>query len=37
MLPNAPLVRLSLYRWLHNPNYVAVVAEGLALPLVHTV
>ena len=24
------------YRWLHHPNYVAVVAEGFALPLVHT-
>ena len=24
------------YRLLHHPNYVAVVAEGFALPLVHT-
>lgn len=24
------------YRFLHHPNYVAVVAEGFALPLVHT-
>ena len=24
------------YRWLRHPNYVAVVVEGLALPLVHT-
>jgi methyltransferase len=24
------------YRWLHHPNYVAVVLEGIALPLVHT-
>ena len=23
------------YRWLSHPNYVAVVAEGVALPLVH--
>ncbi|WP_454561039.1 isoprenylcysteine carboxyl methyltransferase family protein [Mycobacterium haemophilum] len=36
VLPDAPLVRLGPYRWLHHPNYVAVVAEGLALPLVHT-
>ncbi|HTY31262.1 isoprenylcysteine carboxyl methyltransferase family protein [Mycobacterium sp.] len=36
VLPNAPLVREGPYRWLHHPNYVAVVAEGLALPLVHT-
>jgi methyltransferase len=36
VLPSAPLVRRGPYRWLHHPNYVAVVAEGLALPLVHT-
>jgi methyltransferase len=36
VLPDAPLVREGPYRWLHHPNYVAVVAEGVALPLVHT-
>lgn len=36
VLPRAPLVRAGPYRWLHHPNYVAVMAEGLALPLVHT-
>jgi methyltransferase len=36
VLPEAPLVRRGPYRWLHHPNYVAVVAEGFALPLVHT-
>jgi len=36
VLPDAPLVRQGPYRWLHHPNYVAVVAEGIALPLVHT-
>lgn len=36
VLPDAPLVREGPYRWLHHPNYVAVVAEGFALPLVHT-
>ncbi len=36
VLPHAPLVRNGPYRWLHHPNYVAVVAEGFALPLVHT-
>ena len=36
VVPNAPLVREGPYRWLHHPNYVAVVAEGLALPMVHT-
>ena len=24
------------YRWMRHPNYVAVVLEGVALPLVHT-
>lgn len=33
---DAPLVRRGPYRWLHHPNYVAVVVEGLALPLIHT-
>jgi methyltransferase len=36
VIPDAPLVRQGPYRWLHHPNYVAVVAEGFALPLVHT-
>ncbi|OBG26074.1 isoprenylcysteine carboxyl methyltransferase family protein [Mycobacterium sp. 852002-51057_SCH5723018] len=38
VLPDAPLVHHGpyRYRWLHHPNYVAVVAEGFALPLVHT-
>jgi methyltransferase len=31
-----PLVTSGPYRWLRHPNYVAVVAEGIALPLVHT-
>lgn len=34
--PGLPLVRTGIYRWLRHPNYVAVVAEGVALPLVHT-
>lgn len=34
--PDSPLVRRGPYRWLHHPNYVAVVVEGLALPLIHT-
>ena len=35
VLPDAPLVRQGPYRWLRHPNYVAVVGEGFALPLVH--
>ena len=36
VVPGLPLVRRGPYRWLSHPNYVAVVVEGLALPLVHT-
>jgi len=36
IVPGLPLVRSGPYRWLRHPNYVAVVVEGLALPLVHT-
>jgi methyltransferase len=36
VVPGLPLVTSGPYRWLHHPNYVAVVAEGVALPLVHT-
>ena len=35
-MPGLPLVTSGPYRWLRHPNYVAVVAEGIALPLVHT-
>lgn len=36
VVPGLPLVARGPYRWLRHPNYVAVVAEGVALPLVHT-
>lgn len=35
VVPGLPLVNRGPYRWLRHPNYVAVVAEGVALPLVH--
>ncbi|NUK21602.1 isoprenylcysteine carboxyl methyltransferase family protein [Streptomyces lunaelactis] len=35
VVPDLPLVTGGPYRWLRHPNYVAVAAEGLALPLVH--
>ncbi|HEX5512016.1 MAG TPA: isoprenylcysteine carboxyl methyltransferase family protein [Actinomycetales bacterium] len=35
VLPGVPLVSSGPYRWLSHPNYVAVVVEGFALPLVH--
>ena len=36
VVPGLPLVNSGPYRWLRHPNYVAVVVEGFALPLVHT-
>lgn len=36
VVPGLALVHAGPYRWLRHPNYVAVVAEGVALPLVHT-
>lgn len=35
VVPDLPPVTHGPYRLLSHPNYVAVVAEGLALPLVH--
>ncbi|MGB0678316.1 MAG: isoprenylcysteine carboxyl methyltransferase family protein [Polyangiales bacterium] len=34
-VPGLPLVHKGPYRWLSHPNYVAVVLEGIALPMVH--
>jgi methyltransferase len=34
VVPGLALVARGPYRWLRHPNYVAVVAEGIALPLV---
>jgi methyltransferase len=36
VVPGAGRVTAGPYRWLAHPNYVAVVVEGVALPLVHT-
>ncbi|MFG2694288.1 isoprenylcysteine carboxyl methyltransferase family protein [Kitasatospora sp. NPDC048407] len=36
VVPGLPLVAGGPYRWLRHPNYLAVVVEGFALPLVHT-
>ena len=35
VVPGMPLVSGGPYRWVRHPNYVAVVLEGIALPLVH--
>jgi methyltransferase len=36
VIPGAQRVVGGPYRFLSHPNYVAVIAEGIALPLVHT-
>lgn len=36
VVPGLPLVDRGPYRFLRHPNYLAVVVEGIALPLVHT-
>jgi methyltransferase len=36
VVPGLSAVRSGPYRWLRHPNYLAVVVEGAALPLVHT-
>ena len=35
VVPGLPLVTSGPYRWFAHPNYVAVVVEGVALPMVH--
>lgn len=36
VVPGSRRVTRGPYRWFSHPNYVAVVVEGFALPLVHT-
>lgn len=36
VVPGAPRITGGPYRYLPHPNYLAVIAEGVALPLVHT-
>lgn len=36
VIPGAPRITTGPYRWVRHPNYVAVVLEIAALPLVHT-
>lgn len=36
VVPGLPIVTAGPYRRLRHPNYLAVVVEGAALPLVHT-
>jgi methyltransferase len=36
VVPGAARVTGGPYRWIPHPNYVAVVVEGIALPMVHS-
>lgn len=36
VIPGAPRITGGPYKFFSHPNYVAVIAEGFALPLVHT-
>ena len=36
IIPGAERVTGGPYRWIPHPNYVAVVVEGVALPLIHS-
>lgn len=35
VVPGAPVVTSGPYRFLRHPNYAAVIAEGIAIPLIH--
>lgn len=36
VIPGEPAVTRGPYRFLRHPNYLAVILEGIAIPLVHT-
>jgi methyltransferase len=36
VVPDAPAITRGPYRFLRHPNYLAVVLEGLAVPLIHS-
>lgn len=35
VIPGSPVVTAGPYRFLRHPNYLAVIVEGLAVPLIH--
>jgi methyltransferase len=36
VIPGQPVVTSGPYRYLRHPNYLAVIVEGIAIPLVHS-
>ncbi|MCP2257328.1 alkylresorcinol O-methyltransferase [Streptoalloteichus tenebrarius] len=36
VLPGVPLVTSGPYRWFRHPHYLAVLVEGVALPMTHS-
>ncbi|MFQ5789854.1 MAG: isoprenylcysteine carboxyl methyltransferase family protein [Acidobacteriota bacterium] len=36
VIPGEPAVSAGPYRYLRHPNYLAVIVEGIAVPLIHT-
>ena len=36
VIPGQPVVTAGPYRYLRHPNYVSVIVEGIAIPLVHS-
>ena len=36
IVPGLPRVTSGPYRWMNHPNYVAVVVEGVVLPMIHS-
>jgi methyltransferase len=36
VIPGEPLVTSGPYRYLRHPNYLAVIVEAMAIPLVHS-
>ncbi|NOY70707.1 MAG: hypothetical protein GXP53_14705 [Deltaproteobacteria bacterium] len=36
IVPDMPVINRGLYRYIRHPNYLGVIVEGVALPMIHT-
>jgi methyltransferase len=36
VIPNLPVIKRGLYKYIRHPNYLAVIVEIMALPMIHT-